>query len=243
MSGGRVELGLGAGLVRRGARGVRHPVPAAGERFDRLEEQLADHHRPVGDARRRDLLASTGEHYTVDRLARRCRSRCSGRARRSSSAAGARGARPRSRRGSPTSSTCRSRSVESRGAQFDRVRAACEAAGRDPASSARPPPVVPARPRRGRDRPARRGDRPRGRRAAGQRRSPARPAEIVERIGEFADAGAEPHLPPGAGPRRPRPPAPGGRGDPAAPLNHERTMRHPHPIRVRMPCHFGRGTG
>ena len=27
MSGGRVELGLGAGLVRGGARGVRHPVP------------------------------------------------------------------------------------------------------------------------------------------------------------------------------------------------------------------------
>ena len=27
MSGGRVELGIGAGLVRGGARGVRHPVP------------------------------------------------------------------------------------------------------------------------------------------------------------------------------------------------------------------------
>ena len=41
MSGGRVELGHRRRLVRAGAHGVRHPVPGTGERFDRLEEQLA----------------------------------------------------------------------------------------------------------------------------------------------------------------------------------------------------------
>ena len=41
MSGGRVELGLGAGWFDARAPRLRHPVPAVGERFDRLEEQLA----------------------------------------------------------------------------------------------------------------------------------------------------------------------------------------------------------
>ena len=40
MSGGRVELGLGAGWFEQEHRAYGIPFPALGERFDRLEEQL-----------------------------------------------------------------------------------------------------------------------------------------------------------------------------------------------------------
>ena len=64
MSGGRVELGLGAGWFddEHSAYGI--PFPPLGERFDRLEEQLADHHRAVGHAGRR-AFRSTGAHYRL----------------------------------------------------------------------------------------------------------------------------------------------------------------------------------
>jgi F420-dependent oxidoreductase-like protein len=41
MSGGRVELGIGAGWYEREHRSFGMPFPAVGERFDRLEEQLS----------------------------------------------------------------------------------------------------------------------------------------------------------------------------------------------------------
>ena len=41
MSGGRVELGLGAGWFEREHAAYAIPFPDTGERFDRLEEQLA----------------------------------------------------------------------------------------------------------------------------------------------------------------------------------------------------------
>jgi F420-dependent oxidoreductase-like protein len=41
MSGGRVELGLGAGWYEREHRSFGMPFPPVGERFDRLEEQLS----------------------------------------------------------------------------------------------------------------------------------------------------------------------------------------------------------
>ena len=59
MSGGRVELGLGAGWYEQEHQAYAIPFPPLGERFDRLEEQLARDHRAVGDARRRDVLATT----------------------------------------------------------------------------------------------------------------------------------------------------------------------------------------
>src|SRR5919199_23808 len=40
MSGGRVELGLGAGWFEAEHRAYAVPFPSTGERFDRLEEQL-----------------------------------------------------------------------------------------------------------------------------------------------------------------------------------------------------------
>ena len=41
MSGGRVELGLGAGWFEAEHTAYGVPFPPLGERFDRLEEQLA----------------------------------------------------------------------------------------------------------------------------------------------------------------------------------------------------------
>lgn len=64
MSGGRVELGLGAGWYDAEHQAYAIPFPALGERFDRLEEQLAVitglWQTPVGVR-----FAFDGEHYTV----------------------------------------------------------------------------------------------------------------------------------------------------------------------------------
>ena len=80
MSGGRVELGLGAGWFEAEHTAYGIPFPPLGERFDRLEEQLAIitglWTTPDGRA-----FSFDGEHYTVvDSPA--CPSRCSSRARR-----------------------------------------------------------------------------------------------------------------------------------------------------------------
>ena len=130
MSGGRVELGHRRRLVRGRAHRVRHPVPAAGRALRPLRGAARGHHRPVGDAAggavRLRRHATTGSWTR-----RRCPSRCSDRARRSSSAAQGkkrtpRAGRPLRRRVQPAASPP---SRTPRG-QFDRVRAAC--AGRRP---------------------------------------------------------------------------------------------------------------
>lgn len=64
MSGGRVELGLGAGWFAEEHEAYAIPFPALGERFDRLEEQLqiitGFWDTPVGEH-----FDFTGKHYTV----------------------------------------------------------------------------------------------------------------------------------------------------------------------------------
>lgn len=64
MSGGRVELGLGAGWYGAEHRAYAIPFPPLGERFDRLGEQLAVitglWSQPVGDP-----FSYDGEHYQV----------------------------------------------------------------------------------------------------------------------------------------------------------------------------------
>ncbi len=64
MSGGRVELGLGAGWFDDEHRAYGIPFPPLGERFDRLEEQLAIvtglWSTPVGET-----FSFAGEHYPV----------------------------------------------------------------------------------------------------------------------------------------------------------------------------------
>lgn len=65
MSGGRVELGLGAGWYEQEHRAYAIPFPSLGERFDRLEEQLALitglWSTSVGETFARD-----GKHFPVD---------------------------------------------------------------------------------------------------------------------------------------------------------------------------------
>ncbi|CUU56851.1 probable F420-dependent oxidoreductase, Rv1855c family [Parafrankia irregularis] len=64
MSGGRVELGLGAGWFTEEHAGYGIPFPATTERFDRLTEQLAIitglWGTPVGES-----FSHQGEHYTL----------------------------------------------------------------------------------------------------------------------------------------------------------------------------------
>lgn len=64
MSGGRVELGLGAGWFEAEHTGYGIPFPSTAERFDRLTEQLAIitglWSTPSGET-----FSYTGEHYTV----------------------------------------------------------------------------------------------------------------------------------------------------------------------------------
>jgi F420-dependent oxidoreductase-like protein len=64
MSGGRVELGLGAGWYRREHEAYAIPFPPLGERFERLTEQLAIitglWSAPVGES-----FSFAGRHYTV----------------------------------------------------------------------------------------------------------------------------------------------------------------------------------
>jgi alkanesulfonate monooxygenase len=64
MSAGRVELGLGAGWFVDEHRSNAIPFPSLGERFERLEEQLAIitgmWNTPVGE-----LFSHTGRHYEV----------------------------------------------------------------------------------------------------------------------------------------------------------------------------------
>jgi len=65
MSGGRVELGLGAGWNDREHAAYGIPFPSTGERFDRLEEQLAIVRglwsTPVGEH-----FSFSGTHYSID---------------------------------------------------------------------------------------------------------------------------------------------------------------------------------
>jgi F420-dependent oxidoreductase-like protein len=68
MSGGRIELGIGAGWYEREHQAFGIPFPGTGERFDRLEEQLAIitglWATPPGET-----FSFDGEHYQLDACA------------------------------------------------------------------------------------------------------------------------------------------------------------------------------
>src|SRR3954463_10929941 len=51
ISGGRIELGLGAGWMEREHRAYGFPFPETSERLARFAQQLAIGHRPWGDGR------------------------------------------------------------------------------------------------------------------------------------------------------------------------------------------------
>ncbi len=134
MSGGRVELGIGAGWYGEEHTAYGIPFPPVGERFERLEEQLAIitglWATPVGER-----FSLEGRHYQV------------------TDSPGL--PKPHQRPGPPIiiggggpkrtprlAATFGAefnrafRPVAETGAQFDVVRAACEVAGRDPATLA-----------------------------------------------------------------------------------------------------------
>jgi F420-dependent oxidoreductase-like protein len=187
MSGGRVELGIGTGwfAAEHSAYGI--PFPPVGERFDRLEEQLAIitglWETPVGER-----FSYAGRHYqltdspALPKPAQSPRPPViigGGGARRTPALA----ARYAAEFNLPFAS------VERTGEQFERVRAACRDAGRDGAPILSAAQVLCC----GKDESEVR------RRADAIRRDPAElrangvagtPAECVDRIGRFAELGA-----------------------------------------------------
>ncbi len=71
MSGGRVELGIGAGWYDGRARRVRDPLPRHRHALRDARGAARDPHRPVGHARRRALRLRRARHYRVVGFARR----------------------------------------------------------------------------------------------------------------------------------------------------------------------------
>jgi F420-dependent oxidoreductase-like protein len=65
MSGGRVELGIGAGWYEREHRMLGMPFPGTGERFDRLEEQLAIL-TGLWTTPRGESFSFEGKHYRLE---------------------------------------------------------------------------------------------------------------------------------------------------------------------------------
>jgi F420-dependent oxidoreductase-like protein len=132
MSGGRVELGLGTGWFEEEHRAYGVPFPTLGERFDRLEEQLAIitgmWTTPVGER-----FSFSGRHYTLadcpalPKPAQRPRPPV---------IVGGLGARRTPRLAARFADEFNLSFVplDATELQFQRVRQACEEAGRDPAS-------------------------------------------------------------------------------------------------------------
>ena len=216
MSGGRVELGLGAGWfdAEHAAYGI--PFPPTRRALRPARGAARDHHRPVGDAGGRDRSTSTAR-TTRSPTPRRCPSRCSSRARRSSSAAAARSARRAWPPGTPTSSTCRFASVERRPRRSSTAsappaprpaatRAPCAVQRAGASAAAATTPRSPAGPPRSVATPT----------SCAQNGLAGTPAEVVDTIGALRRGRRRAALPPGARPGRPRPPRPGRRRGAAA---------------------------
>jgi alkanesulfonate monooxygenase len=132
MSSGRVELGLGAAWFEAEHAAYGIPFPDLGDRFERLEEQLAIvtglWATPVGER-----FAYEGAHYQLAEspgLPKPVQSPGP------PIIVGGNGTRrtPRLAAAYAAEFNLAFRSLEATSAQFDRVRAACESAGRDPDS-------------------------------------------------------------------------------------------------------------
>jgi F420-dependent oxidoreductase-like protein len=132
MSGGRVELGLGTGWFEREHTAYGVPFPPLGERFDRLEEQL-EIVTGLWTTPEGERFSFSGRHWTLadspalPKPVQRPRPPVivgGGGARRTPGLA----ARFADEFNLPFAS------LDATAAQFDRVRAACERAGRDPAA-------------------------------------------------------------------------------------------------------------
>ena len=112
VSGGRIELGLGAGWMEREHRAYGFPFPETRVRVEMLAEQVEIVHRLWTEER----VDFRGRHYTLEDAPAQPQARPAAAGRRCSSA-GAAGAAPSSRRcGSPTSTTRRSSRPRTRAA-------------------------------------------------------------------------------------------------------------------------------
>ncbi|QDY10051.1 LLM class F420-dependent oxidoreductase [Micromonospora sp. HM134] len=189
MSGGRVELGIGAGWFADEHTAYGIPFPSVGERFDRLEEQLAVitglWETPAGE--RFDFA---GKHYPVDNspaLPKPVQQP------RPPILLGGKGPKrtPRLAARYADEFNLPFVSVDETVAQFGRVRAACAEMGRDPGTLRWSNALVLCC---GRD------DAEVARRAAVIGREPAElrenglagtPAEVVDKLGRYAEAGSE----------------------------------------------------
>ncbi len=132
MSGGRIELGLGAGWFEAEHTAYGIPFPPLGERFERLAEQLAIvtglWATPIGETFNFD-----GQHYQVkDSPALPKPIQTPGPPVIIGGGGPTRTPRLAARYASEFNLAFRS--VDDTGDQFERVRAACDAAGRDPGS-------------------------------------------------------------------------------------------------------------
>ena len=130
MSGGRVEVGMGAGWHEEEHEELGIPFPALGERYDRLEESLAIIH---GLWTEPDGWSYSGQHWQLRGAHLRPRPTFSGR-RHPHLILGGEGG-PRLARLVATYAdefNRTSASPDNVGEAFERVRAACAAVGRDP---------------------------------------------------------------------------------------------------------------
>ena len=189
MSGGRVELGIGAGWFEAEHAAYGIPFPELGERFDRYEEQVAIvsglWSTPPGET-----FDFDGQHYRLSRVTRAAQARAGRRhpdhRRRLGEEAHPAPGRPLRQRVQ--------RPVRLGGGQRAAVRR-----GPGGLRGGRPRPGVPGLQLgagalrgqgRGGDRPAGRRDRP-GRRRAARARRGRTPAEAVDVLGRYAEAGAQ----------------------------------------------------
>jgi F420-dependent oxidoreductase-like protein len=189
MSGGRVELGLGTGWFEEEHRAYGVPFPPLGERFDRLEEQLAIitgmWTTPVGER-----FSFSGRHYTLADCPALPKP---AQAPRPPVIVGGLGARRTPRLAARFADEFNLSFVplDATELQFQRMRQACERAGRDPAS---------LRLSVGQTVCCGRDEAELARRAANIDREPdelresgvaGTPDEVVARLRAFADLGAE----------------------------------------------------
>ncbi len=189
MSGGRVEIGLGAGWFEAEHTAYGIPFPGTGERFDRFEEQLAILTGLWGTAES-ERFSHSGAHYTLTdspalpKPVQRPRPPVlvGGHGKRRTPDLAARYADEFNIPFPPLADVR---------PQFDRVRAACESHDRDPDSLVYSVALVLC---------AGADEAEVVRRAAAIGREPQElrenglagtPSEVLDRIGQFADAGAE----------------------------------------------------
>ncbi len=190
MSGGRVELGLGAGWFEQEHAAYGIPFPDTRERFDRFEEQLAVITGLWATAEG-ELFSHAGEALLADRLPGAAQAGPATRPAGAHRRHGASGVRRRWRRATPRSSTCRSSPRRSPRPSSAGCAQACEEIGRDPDELTYSNALVlccgatDADVRRRADVIGQDVDELRANGLAGT------PAEVVDRIGRFAELGAE----------------------------------------------------